>query len=971
MAAALGLTPGVIEDRLATMDLSPSDRDGLRLSLPALEANADDFIETLYQRLTTSSSTSGWFQRPEALPRLKAQQRGYLIELFSASLDWAYVQRRLQIGVAHHRVRLTPRWYLATCAHFVCDHIGLILRSAPSPEEGVERVIVLVKTILFDASLVLDAYGMSLEEALRTGESCPRFDGEAASHLGGETSSPRQPSKGSPAPLLRMPLTADDCQERRLFLGIDDSTLSDLRSLEGTFQSALPGMLQDFYTVFRQWGATGHLLPAEVVERLLRQVSSYWMELTQATFDRLYASSRTRIGVVHEQIGVSPQVYLVGLARQVSSLLRAISKDHPDPGRIIGSLLRGVFCDVTFVIDAYMDARATSVLGSEGYAAQLLACLTVGVAVLDSELRVRSANPALLQLLGVEAAIIRHLPAADLVPDSRVVGILQRAVANPKKRESILVAFGGRRLRITAVQMEFSPDAPSSPPLALLVDDVTDLAELAPEVQRAENRLAETVSAVDAVFWEAEPATWILEVISRPVLGLTGFRDVHFLGRPNAWLDRIPEPDRARFMNQCSGLDLHQRCALVHRLTHADGSTRWVRTHVVRSGASLSASVFRGVSMDVSVSFLEEKRRLAAVGRLAGSIAHEFNGLLTVVSGNLGLLAEDAGPANSAEIKAINQAVARGAVMTQQLQTFAQGAPMRSEPAVLNEVLRSLESTLKEFAGSRIEVAMQVQPDLWPCQVDKVQFCGVLLNLVTNSRDSMPQGGTLRIETRNVHAREILPTAGVDQFVDHVEVAVADTGQGMEPEIRARSVEPFFSTKPEGAGLGLSVVHGFVQQSRGYMIIESGVNQGTTVRLRFPRIEHVSSPGLPVDTEPREASRRILVVEDDPMIGKVLQRMLARRGHAVQVVASPAEARRVINARPPELVICDVVFSGRPEGAVLGKELAELMPELPVVYMSGYTKDSLALGPEDRFISKPFTFVDLDRLLEEVFATGC
>lgn len=966
LATALGLSPESIEDRLLTMGLSETDRAQLRLSLPAVESNADRFIDGLYQRLLTSPGTVGWFNRPEQLPRLKAQQRSYLIELFSAPLDWEYVERRLQIGVAHHRVRLTPRWYLATCAHFFCDHIDLVLDSSPSLSEGIERLNTLLKTILFDASLVLDAYGMSLENSMRSTQSGPEFDRSEPSSASASATRPGATSPAKSAPLLRMALTSDDCDERLKFLEIDEITRTTLTSLTHTLPRALPGMLDEFYQVFRQWPATQRLLPEVVVQRLLRQVSSYWLELAQARFDRPYAASRTRIGVVHEQIGVSPQIYLVGLARQVTRLLKATALDQPDPRSIIDGLVRAVFFDVSFVIDAYMDARATTVLRSEGYATQLLGCLTVGVAVLDAGLRVQSANPALLKLLRVEAGVIRHLPAVDLIPDARVAPLLERASHHRLHRETIQVNFGGRRLRVCAVRLESAPETPTSPPLALMVDDVTDLAEIAPQLETNDNRLFETIAAVDAVLWETEADTGITAVISQPVLRLTGFREVHFLGRPHALADLIPEPDRQRFTQHCSSLGLNQRCVLLHRLNHADGSIRWVRSHIVRSGESLKTSVFRGVSLDVSSSFQEEKHRLEAVVRLAGSIAHEFNGLLTVVSGSLGLLAEKTASVDPLDVQMVNQAISRGTALTRQLQSFAKGAPLRAEPAILNDVIHSLEATLRDFAGERIEVDVNFQSELWPCQVDKAQFCGTLLNLVTNSRDSMPEGGLLRIRTRNVPASDLLPHIGIDRYVDHVEVAVTDTGVGMETETRTRSIEPFFTTKPEGVGLGLSVAHGFVHQSRGHMLIESSPRQGTTVRLRFPRLE-ARPPQQSSGTDTPASGRRVLVVEDDALIGGVLRRMLERRGHAARVVPSPEQARLVLQSETPDLVICDVIFAGKAQGSDLGKELAACRPDLPLVYMSGYTKDSLPLGPADRFLAKPFTLEDLDRMLSEIF----
>lgn len=964
VASAMGLTWPAIEDRLKVLGLTGSDRERLAGIGPAARSQADRFIEHLYARLTRSPGTRGWFTRPETIERLATQQREYLSELFTAPIDWNYVQRRLAIGVAHHRVRLTPRWYVATCAHFITGHIDLLFSASPTREEAIDRLVTLTKTILFDASLVLDAYGMSLEQAMRTGELDPRFVGSSAEESPDATSTESANHTPAPSMLTRLRLTSDDCEERRQFLDIDAETRAALAELEPSVRAALPALLEDFYTIFRRWPATAGLLDEPTVDRLVRQVQSYWIELMRAPFDRLYAASRTRIGVVHEQLGVPSQVYLAGLARQLGGLLRAVTRSHAQPVMAASCLVRSVFFDVSFILDAYIDARAATVLRTEGYASQILSCLTVGVAVLDASLRVRSANPTLLQLLGVDAGVVCRMRASDLVPDPRLPALIDRAATAKSRREFIDFEFGGRRLRVTAAHLEGGTEDSGQPPLALLINDLTDLSAVAPDLEETQWRFSETVAAVDAVLWEAEPKTWIMSLVSAPVLSLTGLREVHFLGRPGAWLDRIPEPDRHRLAEVCDALPLGGRGSVIHRLTHADGSTRWVRTNVVRTGVRLETSAFRGVSIDVSGSLLEERRRLEAVGRLAGSIAHEFNGLLSVISANLGLLEESTAGSSPAEIRAGHEAVERGARLTRRLQAFARGVPQRPRPVVLNQILHALETGLQRTAGAHVAVDIRTESDLWPCQIDTGEFESALLNLVSNSRESMPAGGSLRIGTRNIHAHDLVPSPDIEAFVDHVEVAVTDTGTGMEPETRVRAVEPFFTTKPAAAGLGLSVVHGFVHQSHGHLLIESDPTRGTTVRLRFPRLP--AADGLPPSPTPDGTeARRVLILDDDVSLASTLQRFLTRRGHVVRVAHSIAAARKLLAHETPDLVLCDVILDGEVEGPTLGRELRVTSPSVALVYMSGYTRDSLRLGDEDFFLAKPFSIADLEAAMRK------
>ena len=963
IASHLGLTPAIVAERLEILSLSDADRRRLRLSAKAIEAQVDTFIESLYSRLLQTAATASWFSQPETISRLKAQQRRYLVELVSADIDWDYVERRLHIGVVHHRVCLTPRWYVATCCHYLCDHVEVLLAGHAGSEEGLERLIVFMKTIFFDAALILDAYGMSMEESMSAGES--EQPAKPGADSGGEEMS-NAATRSKPM-MARMQSSSDDCDERRAFLDMDEGSIHHLRSLVPTIHRVLPEVVEDFYKTFRHWPGTEEMLAEDVIQRLKRQVSAYWMELLQGNFDRPYAATRTRVGTVHEQIGVSPQIYFIGLARQLSILIRAVWKNHPASTPALTSLMRAVFFDISFTMDAYMDARAAAVLRGEGYATQLLANLTIGVAVLDEKLRIQSANAALLQLVGVEAGIVRHMHVTHLIPDAQVAKLLEKAAEPDLVNESIQADYRGRKLRISIMRLSSPNKEAANPRLALLVQDISDLVLIAPEIAQTNRQLADTIEAVDAVVWEADLTDWTLLAISTPVLSLTGRRASLFLGSPNAWLNAIPEPDRKRFANTCSNLGKNKGCTIVHRITHTSGVLRWVRTSVKRGGRGAATNLLHGVTLDISETFLEEKRRLESVANLAGNIAHEFNGLLTIISGSLGLLAERTPDDAQYEIVTASDAVSRGAHLTRQLQTFAQGTPLRPEPVLLDEAIKKLQTAIKQVVGEGVSVIYGVQPNLWLCQIDTKQFGWAVLNLLSNAREAMPNGGVIKIAIGNVCAEHILPTADICAFTDHVEVVVSDSGTGMEAETRQHAVEPFYTTKTGGSGLGLSIVHGFVKQNRGYMLIESRPNAGTSVTLRFPRF--TPEPPPKVIAEAHENVHTIFIVEDDECLAKLVQRMLAKRHHLVRAFSSTDAAKAAIKTGTPDLVICDVMFHGVPMGVKLGQEIKKSYPEVVWVYMSGYTKDYLKLEPDDMFLAKPFTLKELDAVLAKCFPT--
>ncbi|MCC6233865.1 MAG: response regulator, partial [Verrucomicrobiales bacterium] len=880
----------------------------------------------------------------------------------------------LHVGAVHHRVRLTPRWFVLTCAHFLLDHIDPILEASKSRGDGPEVLVTFLKSILFDASLTLDAYGMSLEEELRTDPQ------EAAPESSSATSQAPAPHAERPhgrhphGQISRLPADAEGCEERCAFLDLDDTTRRHLRTLEPMFHSAMGTVLEEFYETFTQWPLTAPLLTDATVQRLLAQVSSYWFELAQSQFDRPYSVSRTRIGVIHEQLGVTAQLYLIGLARQLASFVRALFRTHAEPRPAIAALLRAAFFDISYVMDAYMDARAAAVLRTEGYASQLLACLNVGVAILDPQLRLRSANPALLKLLGTDAGLIRHLHLRDLLPDPRVVALAERARANPEHREALQTRFGGRLLRLNTMRLSISssgvgalsPEGSTPSQLALLVDDISDLVHLAPQIDQLEQHLSETIASIDAVLWEADPQDWTFSLVSSPVLQLTGFREMHFLGRAGAWLERIPAPDRERFVGQCRALRDGERSEITHRLLHADGSVPWIRTHVVRTPRGTRPAVFHGVSLNITASFEAERRRLEAITRLSGNVAHEFNSVLTVVSGAIAMLAEEATPATLADLAAARAAVERGATLTRHLQSLAHSRPLRPRPVLLSDLVQASHTTVERTLGANIDLTTQSVADLWWCQLDPAQFEEALLNLVRNARDAMPRGGRVRIDTRNVRGDTLRPAPEIASEGDHVELALTDSGGGMPDEVRLRSVEPFFTTKDQALGLGLSVVHGFVRQSHGHLVVESRVSEGTTIRMRFPRL-HRTLPPLSGDPAAPASRRSVLVVDDDATVAQVFRRLLERRGYAVSVAHSTEQARLRLAETLPDAVITDVVFGSSPLGIPFARDLRTNHPHLPVIITSGYTKDSLDLGPDDLFLPKPFTIEELETLLTRCF----
>nr|WP_321985934.1 ATP-binding protein [uncultured Lichenicoccus sp.] len=379
---------------------------------------------------------------------------------------------------------------------------------------------------------------------------------------------------------------------------------------------------------------------------------------------------------------------------------------------------------------------------------------------------------------------------------------------------------------------------------------------------------------------------------------------------------------------------------------------------------------------------LRVAQKMQAVGELTGGIAHDFNNLLTVILGSLELLPDDllgvgteGSRAASEQVRRAVQAAESGAALTRQLLAFARREPLAPVPVDLSVALPGLTSLLRPAIGEAIGIDLAVQPDLWPVTADAAQMESAVLNLSLNARDAMPGGGLLVIEAENVtlepyQARQLDLEPG-----DHVRLAVADTGQGMSPDVLARAFEPFFTTKPEGrgTGLGLAMVFGFARQSRGAVSIRSQAGQGTTVALYLPRATGEVAAGAAPDLLSLAARRMhppaaqpsrhpsILVVEDDPAVREIAAEILRDLGYRVSEAADPGAALRILALRdsPLDLLLTDIVMPGTVDGRELAHQARGMHPRLQVIFMSGYSDaDSVpadgAAGESTVLLGKPF-----------------
>ena len=382
--------------------------------------------------------------------------------------------------------------------------------------------------------------------------------------------------------------------------------------------------------------------------------------------------------------------------------------------------------------------------------------------------------------------------------------------------------------------------------------------------------------------------------------------------------------------------------------------------------------VFRDIS---SRRQLEEQlshaQKMDAVGRLAGGVAGDFNNVLTVITGYSELLRAEL-PASSPLrqfAEEILWAGERAAALTRQLLTFSRGPAAQPRLLDLNAVVDNMEPMLRRLLGENIELIVLPGPGLGRVKADAAQIEQVIVNLVTNARDAMPEGGKLVIETANVDLEDPASSkkVGVKPGA-YVMLAVSDTGVGMDAETRSRLFEPFFTTKQQskGSGLGLSTVYGIVKQSEGQVSVYSQPGCGTIFEIYLPRSTEAVPVGAPRRAVAPKGSETILLVDDEEGVRKLCQAILHANGYSVIEAASAAAALAAYekNAHKVDLVLTDVVMP-QMNGFELGARLVQENAEVKILYMSGYRDSPIGAGTaaNPAFLHKPFT---PDALLEKV-----
>jgi two-component system, cell cycle sensor histidine kinase and response regulator CckA len=536
-----------------------------------------------------------------------------------------------------------------------------------------------------------------------------------------------------------------------------------------------------------------------------------------------------------------------------------------------------------------------------------------------------------------------------------------------------------------------------------IVTDITGLKitekeniSLNTEIQSQRERLNAIIGNIPGVVWEAglirEGSNRYVNFVSEYVEKMIGYTVEEWLSEPNFWLDIIHPEDREHAeLEMQTFIENNGKGVQQYRWIAKDGRAVWVETQMVLvSDENGKPYSLRGISIDVSErkvieealqkseEQLRQSQKLESVGRLAGGIAHDFNNMLTAINGYSDLILRELGDDDSLRKKVleIKKAGERSAALTHQLLAFSRRQVLQPKLIDLNKIVNEMNQMLFRLIGEDIQLNIKLAaPPSW-VEADPGQLSQVIMNLVVNAGDAMPQGGQLTIKTEKVRFHKEPVTRFAPQLKEHfIKMSVIDTGIGIEDKILEQIFEPFFTTKQVGAGtgLGLSTVYGIVKQSGGYIWVNSKPGKGSEFYIYLPYVgekaagkkERKPSEQFPHGTE------KILLVEDEEMVRNLTRRILEVCGYTVIEARNGIEALKICeeNNFEIDLLMTDVVMP-QMDGRELSEKVADINPQIRTLFTSGYMNDRIMrLGVSSEavnFIQKPFAPDVLARKIREM-----
>ncbi len=470
--------------------------------------------------------------------------------------------------------------------------------------------------------------------------------------------------------------------------------------------------------------------------------------------------------------------------------------------------------------------------------------------------------------------------------------------------------------------------------------------------------------------------------VSPSVTHILGFRPEDMIGHSAVEFIHPDDLEKTRAEMRAARRGLMKR-SFEARYPHKDGhdvTLNWMGTW----SEPVKRHFFIGRDLSekqASESRFRQAQKMDAIGQLTGGVAHDFNNVLTVITGTIGILSEAV--ADRADLVAItnmiDEAAERGAQLTKHLLAFARKQPLQPREVDVNALVVEAAKLLHPTLGEQITITPQLTEDAWPALVDPNQLTTAILNLALNARDAMPDGGTLVLETRNVFLDEGYASMNPDVAAgNYVMIAVSDTGTGIPAALIERVFDPFFTTKEvgKGTGLGLSMVFGFVKQSGGHIKIYSEEGHGTSVKIYLLRSTGVQETAFEAmqNVAVEGGNEKILIVEDDALVRQYVVTQIKSLGYDTLEAANAAEALTLIDGNADiDLLFTDVIMPGGLNGRQLADEAARRRPALKTLFTSGYTENAIVhhgrLDSGVLLLAKPYRKSELARMIRTALAS--
>ena len=616
-----------------------------------------------------------------------------------------------------------------------------------------------------------------------------------------------------------------------------------------------------------------------------------------------------------------------------------------------------------------------------------------GIAIVDINGRHTYTNAAFAQMMGYETSeSIVGRPWREVYARQDVRRREEEVRESLRKSGKWYGAVNLHRRNGTALPVEMAITALPEGGVVCVSRDVSARREAENARAQAEAKYRTLVEQVAAISYIAElgmHGEWLY--VSPQVETIFGFSPEEWLTDSRAWTRHVHPEDHKIVEAAEETSQRGERFQAEYRVIRKDGRVIWVSDTAVVVEGSNAHPLMEGIIVDITDRKqlevqLQRAGRMEAIGRLAGGIAHDFNNLLTIIKGytELALNRPKISPELQADVERIEDAAERASTLVRQLLAFSRRQVLQPKLVDLNSIVMGLDKLLRRLMDEGIQMSALPGKNIGTIKADPGQMEQVIMNLVVNARDAMPNGGQLTVETANVE----LDAAYASEHATmkpgrYVMLAVSDTGTGMSPETVAHIFEPFYTTKENGrgTGLGLSTAYGIVKQSGGYIWVYSELGHGSTFKVYLPLVEQEPEslqPVKPASGEQR-GSETILLVEDHPQVRELARMALSEKGYTVLVTSSPEEAESTCARHTAKihLLLTDLIMPGT-SGRELAKRLTAQHPKMRVLYMSGYTFSIVAqagvpngmLEEGVAFLQKPFTPSALSEKVREVLDRG-